>query len=144
MEDEEENPVVEEESIPVLDKLDYRRLLYKMLEQAYVSEGTVYFSRNVKRLVIACKTRFPNMDFYGPIQSEQNRLYDVYTDKIDKLKEDYEIWGHPLKRAIHLSTYEEQYWQSVLEFIRDLLARNRGLLFGRSDTQGISYSELEK
>ena len=132
----------EEERMPVLDKLDYRGTLKTEMENCLHTVGTIYFPTAVKRLMLALETKFPNMDFKTPIEKEKNKLLEEYYEKLDRLKQNPEIWYHPLKHRGEEYAFAEEYHTKLFCFIRDLLAANRGLLFGRSDSKGMEYDEV--
>lgn len=119
-----------------LDKLDYRRTIQMLLEDCYRAKGTIDFGRSVDRLVFSVETKFPGIDLQTPIKQEKIRLLADYYNKLNYVKQNDEVWFHPLKRGVQDETFKEEYWSDLLEFIRDLLAKHRGLWFGIRHTPG--------
>ena len=130
-------------TLPIQDKLDYRKTIHKLLEQTYLTEGTVHFSYATKRLYSCVCTKFPNMDFATEISKKEFVFREAHYDRMEEMKKDRSVWCHPLKHGIGRDESEEKYWLELRNCIRDVLASNRGLLFGHSDSKGVSYSELK-
>ncbi|GAG70049.1 unnamed protein product, partial [marine sediment metagenome] len=43
---------------------------------------------------------------------------------------------HPIKCSMGIEELEEVFWLSLFEFLRDILAKNRGLLWGHRHVSG--------
>lgn len=118
------------DNISYFDKLDYRKTIHALMERCLYAKGTMNFGFEVNRLILAIETIFPGMDFKTPIQNKNDELRNIYFEKLDMLKNDIEIWNHPLKKGMKEEDFKDEYFNELFEFVRDLLARHRGLLFG--------------
>jgi len=112
------------------DKVDYRQLLQKQIEKCYQTIGSADIGREVKILKIMVSTIFPGMNLKVLIEKKEDELYLTFESKMNNTKKDREVWYHPLKRGIAEYTFAEEYWMALLEYIRDVLAEHRGLLWG--------------
>jgi len=119
-----------------LDKLDYRRIIQDLLADCLYAKGRAGYGDCVNRLILSLETEFPNMDFATPIKQKKDEELDKYYAKLDELKKNRAVWFHPLKHGICEYDYAEDYYDAMLEFVRDLLAKHRGLLFGSRQIEG--------
>ena len=131
------------ERLPIVDKMDYRLTLQKIIEKCINSQGTTEFGRSVNQLILAIATEFPNMDFATPIKQKRIELINEYYKKIDELKKNYEVYYHPINAGINEDKFKEEYFNELFGYIRDLLAINRGLLFGHTESKGMNYDEVD-
>lgn len=124
------------EKMNLYDKLDYRKTIAKLLENCYYSLGTGQLSNNVKRLIFSVETMFPGLDLSTPINKRRKELLTWYDSEIEKLQGNREVWCHPLLQGVHVDMLNEQYWEALLSYVRDILAIHRGLWFGINHPPG--------
>lgn len=124
-----------------LDKLDFRKVLLELVRNCLLSKGYVTFPKNVNQLKTAVCVQFPNLDFTSEIKEKDQILIDEYYAKCNELKEHNEIWFDIAKREIYTSEWEQQYWESLLSVILDVLGKKKGLLLGLSDSKPVAYGE---
>jgi hypothetical protein len=121
----------------ILDKTDWRKTIHKCMERCVFAEGKVYYPNTVKSLVSAVSANYPgflaknNIDEYTAMLKEKYRL----KTQIFILKNpDY--WYHPGKRNLVEPEFRNDYYKELFEYIKNLLANKRILLYGSRRIKG--------
>jgi hypothetical protein len=118
-------------SASLLDKTDWRRTIHKCLETCVMCEDTKYYPQTVKSLISAVSANYPGFN-----------AKDIITKEIMEIKEEYkkwtkdyfvknsDYWHHPYKRKVVFPQILNSYYKDIFEFIKNLLAEKRILLYG--------------
>jgi hypothetical protein len=118
-------------SASILDKTDWRKTIHRCLETCVVYEDTKFYPQAVKSLISAVSANYPGF-----------KAKDIIAKEILKFKEEYkewtkeyfiknpDYWYHPIKRKIIYPQILNSYYKDIFEFIKNLLAERRILLYG--------------
>lgn len=121
----------------ILDKTDWRKTIHKCLETCVRAEGTVMYPRTVKSLVSAVSANYPGFKAKDIINKKIKQLKKDYDEKIvDYMTKYPELWYHPIKKKMAESDFIGEYYKDIYEFIKNLLARKRILLYGVRQLSG--------
>ncbi len=121
----------------ILDKTDYRKTIHKCLEACIFAEGRVNYPSKVKSLYSCVSASYPGFNAKAIIEKYIVTLkvkYRLKTQEIIDKNPDY--WYHPGKRAMIEPDLRNQYYKELFEFIKNLLAKKRILLYGSRKVQG--------
>jgi len=131
------NEYNEIQSASILDKTDWRRSIHKYLDQCISLEGTVYYPNAVNRLKSAVSAEFPNWDAKKKINNKIKELKKEYKIEINRsVERNPEFWVHPGKRLTLEPDIVNSFYKDLFEYIKDLLAEKRMLLWGIKKTPG--------
>ena len=114
-----------------LDKTDWRKTIHKCLEECVKYEETVRYPHTVKSLVSAFSATYPGFDARTLVDREIYRLkvkYRILAIKFVSKHPDY--WFHPGKRMMVEPEMVNSYYKEIFEFIKNLAAEKRMLLWG--------------
>jgi len=137
-----ENNTVSTQAASFLDKTDWRKSIHKCLDACVFAEGTIYYPKKVQSLVSAVAAPFPNFNAKKEIDTFIEKTNKYYTKKIEEFIDKYpDYWIHPGKRLTVEPDIVNSYYKDIFEFIRDLLARKRMLLWGARRTPGGTQME---
>lgn len=121
----------------ILDKMDWRKNIQKYLDQCVLAEGTINYPLRVKQLVAGVAAEYPNFDARKIIKDHIKKLDKKYTILINiKIVTNPEEWFHPGKRQINEPDLIHAYYHDVFEFIINLVAKKRMLLYGTKRIHG--------
>ena len=129
----------------ILDKTDWRKIIQKYLDQCIALEGSIYYSTAVKRLISAVAATFPNWDARSIINKHISKLRKEYSATIDEWVDRHpDYWIHPGKRLTIEPDIVNAFYKDIYDFIIDLLAIKRMLLWGNIESRAVSYDELKE
>lgn len=123
-----------------LDKTDWRITLHRKLEACVDAEGTEWYPQRVKSLVSAASAEYPGWNAKLDIETEIDRLNKIYEDswmvwfKSNLTKRRWQKWSY--RRNLYMS-----YCHDVFEFIKNMCARKRMLLWGSKQIGGGTQME---
>lgn len=124
-------------SASILDKTDWRRSIHKYLDACVAAEGTIKYPGAVRSLVSAVAATFPNFNAKRLIDEFIDDLNIHYKKQITIFIEAYpDYWIHPGKRLTVEPDIVNAYYKDIFEFVKDLLARRRMLLWGIKELPG--------
>jgi len=121
----------------VLDKTDYRKTIHKCLEACIFAEGKIGYPNTVKSLYSCVSATYPGFNAKKIIEEFIVQLkvkYRLKTEEIILKNPDY--WFHPGKRAMIEPDLRNAYYKELFEFIKNLLAKKRILLYGSRKVRG--------
>lgn len=124
-------------SASILDKTDWRKTIHRCLETCVRCEDTNQYPQAVKSLVSAVSANYPGFPAKEIITNEIIKIKDYYskwTKAYFVRNPDY--WYHPFKRKIIQPKLLNSYYKEIFEFIKNLLAEKRILLYGVRQTSG--------
>lgn len=131
-------------SASILDKTDWRKSIHKYLDLCVMAEDTVYYPKRVKSLVSAVAANFPNWDARTEINNRIDELNKYYKQKIKEfINKNPDYWVHPGKRLTVEPDIINAYYKDIFEFIKNMLAEKRMLLWGGRKTIGGTQLEDE-
>lgn len=124
-------------SASILDKTDWRRTIHKCLEACVMEEGSIWYPKKVNSLDAAVSAKYPGFDAKKEITSEKKKLEDKW-NKIanDWIDENPTQWAYPWIKWEKTTEWTMKYSKELFEFIKDLLAKKRILLWGIRQTPG--------
>lgn len=129
--------IANSEMSSILDKMDWRKNIQKYLDQCITAEGTINYPMRVKQLIDGVAAEYPNFDARTEIKNYIKKLDKKYTILINfKISENPEEWLHPGKRQINEPEIIHAYYHDVFEFILNMVARKRMLLYGSKKKHG--------
>jgi len=123
-----------------LDKTDWRVTLHRKLEACVDAEGTFYYPRRVKSLISAASAKYPGWDAEKEItntihnvETRYNQLWDIWLeDNLTKSR-----WQkYKYQSLLNFLMYKE-----VFEFIKNMCAKKRMLLWGSKTTTSGTQEE---
>lgn len=121
----------------ILDKTDWRKSIHRYLDYCIITEGTVFYPGAVNRLKSAVATEFPNWDAKKYINKHIEKLKVIYRAEIKKsVERNPEYWIHPGKRLTIEPDIINEFYKDIFDYIMDLLAKKRMLLWGVKKTPG--------
>lgn len=124
-------------SASILDKTDWRKTIHRCLETCVKCEGTLRYPQVVKSLVSAVSAEYPGFDAKKMIDKEVSELKHEYSIEIKRYFFDNpDWWYHPLKRKFIEPKIINSYYKDVFEFVKNMLAHKRILLYGVRKTHG--------
>lgn len=130
------------QSASILDKTDWRKSIHKYLDNCVAVEGTLKYPQSVKSLVSAVAGTFPNWDAKKAIDGYIKKLNEEYKQKIDKFVSDNpDYWVHPGKRLTIEPDIVNAYYRDIFNFIFNMLAEKRMLLWGGRTITGGTQME---
>lgn len=125
-----------------LDKTDWRRTIHRCLEECVKYEETIKYPQAVKSLVSAFAATYPGFDAKTLVEQAIYRLkvkYSILTIKFIAKHPDY--WYHPGKRMMIEPEMINSYYKEIFEFIKNLAAEKRMLLWGIKKVGGGTQME---
>ena len=126
-----EEPSYDIRSASILDKTDWRKTIHRCLEECVKAEGTIYYRHAVKSLISAVSANFPGFDAKSMIEAEIFNIKKQYTLwAVDFMIKNPDYWFHPIKRKIIETKLINNYYKDIFEYIKNLLAERRILLYG--------------
>jgi len=121
----------------ILDKTDWRRTIHKCLEACVMAEGTMGYPRRVNSLDAAVSARYPGFDAKSKIESEKRKLKTKWERIANNwIEENPTQWAYPWIKWAKTTDWRMKYSKELFEFIKDLLAKKRILLWGVRQTPG--------
>jgi len=126
---------MEESSASFLDKTDWRRTIQRKLEGCVDASGRHWYPNRLDSLIDAVAAEYPGFDAH----SEITTIYDYLNDKYEN------VWNLWLKQNSTKSKWQKRRYQKYLyhcfchdmfEYIKNLCARKRMLLWGIKHTGG--------
>lgn len=125
-----------------LDKTDWRKTIHRCLEDCVKAEETMSYPQAVKSLVSAFAATYPGFDAKILVNKEIYRLKIKYRIKaIVFLNEHPDYWFHPGKRMLVEPEMINNYYKEIFEFIKNLAAEKRMLLWGIKKISGGTQME---
>jgi len=128
------------------DKIDWRLVIQRQMERCVRAKGMMIYPTEVSRLIACMNSNFYGIDFATPIKEKFEAL-DVETQKeIDRIyrtlgRSEYFRMGQLPKLRLKV---DQAYWEEMFDFCRDILAKKRGLMWGkRSIGHGIALQDEE-
>lgn len=122
------------------DKLNWRQRIELQMWKCVQAYEHLSYDIEVKKLEDCVCTNFYGLDFASPIEKNIEALDKAMDDQLTEwLPKKYKYHPKSLKelkcsdRAILRAELYARYWHYRFEFVRDILAKNRGLLFGSDD-----------
>lgn len=133
----------DESTASFLDKTDWRKTIHRELEMCINAKGTFYYRKHIDSLIDSVAAEYPNFDAKQQILKQLDELEKKY---------DYawELWLklNPTKRRnqkyIKKLQLQESLCHDMFEFIKNLCAKKRMLLWGHKKISGgkqIEYNE---
>ena len=125
-----------------LDKTDWRKTIHRCLEECVRFEETMKYPQTVKSLVSAFSATYPGFDARALVDREIYRLqvkYRILVIKFVAKHPDY--WFHPGKRMMVEPEMINSYYKEIFEFIKNLAAEKRMLLWGIKKIRGGTQME---
>jgi len=128
----------------ILDKTDWRKTIQKVLEEAVMSIGQGQkFFYNVEQAIMAMSAEYPNWNARKEIENGVNDIVKKYNkiaqDWIDTHKTE---WPYPWIQELKKLEWKTDMYMEILRFLLDVAGKHRMLLWGISDSKGISYEQL--
>jgi len=127
--------MTDETTASFLDKTDWRLTLHRKLEDCVNAEGTHAYPSRVKSLISAASATYPGWDAQQEIQTEIQRLEKKYSSLLDNWLESNHTkrrWQkYSYKKNIHMLLHKD-----IFEFIKNMCARKRMLLWGHKKVGG--------
>lgn len=122
----------------ILDKTDWRKTIHKKLEECVNMEGTKPGYRNaVKKLISATTAKYPGFNAKKIINNEIIKIKKTHNEIANEwIEENPEQWAYPWVQWEKEAEWELDLYKDVFEFIKDLLAKRRILLYGVRKTPG--------
>jgi hypothetical protein len=125
------------QSASILDKTDWRKTIHKCLENCVNAEGTTKYPQTVKSLISAVSAPYPGFDAKTLINKKITEIKEDYKKwTVDWISRNPDYWHHPGKRSIVEPDIVHSYYKEIFEYIKDLLAQKRILLYGVRKTIG--------
>lgn len=124
-----------------VDKTDWRKTIHECLEDCLVSMNTSNFPNAVKRLIKAVSAHFPGFDTYDTIFEIMNALALKYV----LLKKIFDSTHEQLPcfyKQVHYAELNIQYYEELFDFIKNILAEKRILLYGFKTTPHGTQKDL--
>jgi hypothetical protein len=111
--------------------MDWRKNIQKYLDQCVLAKGTLVYPLKVKQLVSGVSATYPNWNANRIIKQFIKGLDKKYTILINKkIDANPEEWFHPGKRQLNEPDLINDYYDEIFEFIKNLVASKRMLLYG--------------
>ena len=133
----------ESSSASFLDKTDWRITIHRKLEACVNAEGTLFYPKTVKSLVSAVSATYPGWDAKEEINTMIKEREFFYNDIWNTWLSDHSTarkWKKYLKeKDVYYKLYRD-----IFEYIKDMCARKRMLLWGSKKVSGgtqIPYEE---
>ena len=133
---------MDETAASFLDKTDWRITLHRKLEACVDAEGTEFYPKRVKSLISVASATFPGWDAKTDIENEIKRLQEYYTGLWTTWFEDHGTAKRERKYQHKKQLYLEAH-KSIFEYIKNMCARKRMLLWGSKKIPGGSQIEYE-
>ena len=134
---------MDESSASFLDKTDWRITIHRKLEACVNAEGTIYYPARVKSLVSAVSATYPGWDAQKDITDETTLLEKKYTGMWDTWLLEHST-GRKWQKYLKYKELYHQLCKEIFEFIKNLCAKKRMLLWGTKKIPGgtqMSYEE---
>ena len=129
--------VTKPSSASILDKTDWRRTIHRCLENCVRCEDTLLYPQTVKSLISAVSANYPGFPAKDIITKEILEIKENYSEwTIEYFSRNPDYWYHPIKRKIIQPKLLNSYYKEIFEFIKNLLAEKRILLYGVRQTSG--------
>lgn len=131
---------MEESTASFLDKTDWRLTLHRKLEECVNSEGTLLYCNRVKSLVSAASATYPGWDAKVEIETEIERLQNYYN-------REWQVWltqnstAKKHRKYKHMKQLYNDAHKDIFEFIKNMCARKRMLLWGSKKVPGGTQME---
>lgn len=133
----------DESTASFLDKTDWRKTIHKLLENAVAAKGTIYYSYAVDRLIDAVAAEYPGFNAELEIRTTLDRLEKKYS-YLEHLWLELNPTKRKAQKYIFKKKLKTQLSHDMYEFIKNLCARKRMLLWGTKKIEGgtqIEYVE---
>lgn len=134
---------MEETTASFLDKTDWRITLHRKLEACVDAEGTEFYPKRVQSLISAAGATYPGWDALKEISDERIKIKKKYKyawiNWLDENSTAKRTKKYFIKKKLYIMEYNE-----IFEFIKNMCARKRMLLWGSKKTPGgtqIIYDE---
>ena len=125
-----------------LDKTDWRKTIHRCLEECVRYEETTKYPQAVKSLVSAFSATYPGFDARVLVDQAIFKLKIKYRIKvINFIAEHPDYWFHPGKRMMIEPEMINGYFKEIFEFIKNLAAEKRMLLWGIKKISGGSQMD---
>jgi len=134
---------MDETSASFLDKTDWRMTIHRKLEACINAEGTFFYPHAVQSLISAVSAEFPNWDAKTEINDKihereiyYNSIYDKWVNE-NSTKRKWKKYNY--ERKLYMQLHKD-----VFEFVKQMLAKKRMLLWGTKRIEGgtqIPYEE---
>ena len=134
---------MDESTASFLDKTDWRITIHRKLESCVNAEGTLYYPSRVKSLVSAVSATYPGWDAKEEISKMVSEL-ELFYD------ETWKAWlmNHSTARKWQkYIKHKEIYYKlckDIFEYIKDMCARKRMLLWGSKKVSGSTQMPYEE
>lgn len=123
-------------SIRTRDKLDYRLVLQRKVEFAVDCIGTDKLPGAVLRLRKSMFFETSGLPFKSDIARKEKELRIIWIKKIIRFKVLHpNAYGHPYKNIMETVDYEMEYYEDLLEYLIDLLAKHDALIMSKDYTE---------
>lgn len=128
-----------------IDKTDWRKTIHRCLEMCVKFEETTKYPQAVKSLVSAFAATYPGFDAKILVDKEIKRLKIKYTIRIIRFVADHpDYWFHPGKRQMVEPEMINNYYKDLFEFIKNLCAIKRMLLWGNLESMAVNYDDIKE
>lgn len=123
-----------------LDKTDWRKTIHRELEMCINAKGTFFYRKHIDSLIDAVAAEYPGFDAKETIIKKLNELEGKY----DKA---WVLWLklNPTKRRnqkyMFKKSLQNQLCHDMFEFIKNLCAKKRMLLWGHKKVAGGTQME---
>lgn len=119
-----------DKGIPLIDKTDWRSKIRDALWDCIKTSGWYpQYIWHVRALIDTFSAEYPGWDAKGNVEKKVADLEQKYSDEYDKWlskNETARIWKKKLmKQKMEISLHHE-----IFEYIKNMYARKRGLLYG--------------
>ena len=132
-----------ESTASFLDKTDWRKTIHKKLEDVVNTKGTSRYSYAVDSLIDAVAAQYPGFDAEKQIRDTLKRLENKYT-QVEKLWLELNPTKRRAQKYLYTKYLRESLCHDMFEFIKNLCARKRMLLWGTKKIEGgtqIEYTD---
>lgn len=125
-------------SVAALDKTDWRKTIHKKLEECVNMEGTrPGYKHAVKKLISAVAADYPGFDAKEIINTEIEKIKKKHDAIANRwINKNPTRWAYPWIQWEKETKWELSLYKEIFEFIKDLCAKRRMLLWGAKVTAG--------
>lgn len=129
-----------ESTASFLDKTDWRKTIHRELEAAVNSKGSIYYPRSIDSLMDAVAATYPGFNAEKQIRDKLNRLEKKYT-QAEKLWLQLNPTKRRAQKYLYTKDLRNRLSHDMFEFIKNLCARKRMLLWGTKKIEGGTQME---
>lgn len=129
-----------ESTASFLDKTDWRKTIHKELEAAVEAKGTPWYRHRIDSLIDAVAAEYPGFNAEKEIREKLERLETKYTEA-EKLWLKLNSTNRRAQKWLYHKHLRDALCHDMFEFIKNLCARKRMLLWGTKKIEGGTQME---